>query len=160
MTSSSSRLRLSALCRLFAIAVMAPSAYAALGEAESHVEQDRVHIAAQRSTSQHFGYRKHRLDRPDSTRVHQYVGNHGQVFAVAWQTPYKPDMDQLLGASAPRYAQAVAQAARKGGIQRQFRFEDGDVVVQSNAYLNRHSGYAYRPSLVPAGFALSQLARD
>jgi hypothetical protein len=135
-------------------------AYAALGEVEGSIDQDRVRLHAQRSVEHRYPYRIHALQTSDGSRLWQYVGAHGRVFAVTWQAMHKPDLSKLLGDSTEGYAHATAQAARRGGIQRQFQHKENDVVVQSNAYLHKFSGVAYRPSLLPPGFNLNRLGQE
>lgn len=135
-------------------------AHAGLGEVESSIDQDRVRLHAQRSVEHRYPYRVHALQTSDGSRLWQYVGAHGRVFAVTWQATHKPDLSELLGESSEGYARATAQAARRGGIQRQFQHKENDVVVQSNAYLHKFWGIAYRPSLLPPGFDLAQLGRE
>lgn len=158
MTSSSRSAGVRAL--LCALLSGAAVAHAALGEAESTVEGERLQFRAPRVLHQHFGYRVHLLDSPDGAHVRQYVGAHGRVFAVDWRAPFKPDLSRLLGSSAPEVARSMGEAARKGGLQRQFQHQQADLVLQSSAYLNQHRGFAYRPSLVPAGFDTAALGRD
>lgn len=135
-------------------------AHAGLGEAERDIDQDRVRLHAQRSVEHRYPYRIHALQTSDGSRIWQYVGVHGRVFAVTWQAMHKPDLSKLLGESGGGYARATTQAARRGGVQRQFQHTENDVVVQSNAYLHKFSGVAYRPSLLPPGFNLNRLGQE
>ena len=135
-------------------------AHAGLGETERTIDEDRVRLHAQRLVEHRYPYRVHALKTSDGSRIWQYVGTHGRVFAVTWQALHKPDLSKLLGESSDGYARATAQAARRGGIQRHFLHEQNDVVVQSNAYLHKFSGVAYRPSLLPIGFDLTKLGRE
>lgn len=162
MTSSDrERLRLVVGIRLaFATLFPLTLAHAGLGETERAIDQDRVRLHAQRSVEHRYPYRIHALQTSDGSRLWQYVGAHGRVFAVTWQAMHKPDLSKLLGESSEGYARATAQAARRGGIQRQFQHKENDVVVQSNAYLNKFSGVAYRNSLLPPGFDLAKLGRE
>ena len=88
---------------------------------------------------------------PDGSRVQELVAGNGVVFAVRWNTLYKPDLSALLGGSFPTYADAARQAAQRGGIQRQFRLDATDLVVHSTGHLHTFTGYAYVRSLLPAG---------
>ena len=135
-------------------------AHAGLGEVESSVDQDRMRLHAQRSVERRYPYSVHALQTSDGSRIWQYVGAHGRVFAVTWQALHKPDLSKLLGESSERYTHATANAAIRGGVQRQFQHKGNDVVVQSNAYLHKFWGAAYRLSLLPPGFDLAQLGRE
>lgn len=96
-------------------------------------------------------YAVHELQKPDGSRLQELVTPQGQVFAVRWNTLTKPDLRTLLGNSFGAYSQAAQQAARRGGIQRHFRHDAGDLVVQSTGHLHTFSGYAYLRSQWPAG---------
>jgi hypothetical protein len=130
---------------------MAASAWAGLGEGQFSVSTDQVRMSARHSVARAQQYSVHELKMPDGSRVQQYVAGNGMVFAVRWDTLYKPDLSALLGASFPDYASAAQVAAKRGGIQRQFRHEGSDLVVQSSAHLHVFSGYAYRRAMLPRG---------
>lgn len=150
MTSSrAGRARSLLLCAL----LVAPLAHAGLGEPQSAMERDGVRLRARHTTAQAPQYTLHALTMADGSRVQQFVGGDGRVFAVRWDTQYKPDLSALLGASFPAYSAAAQTAAKKGGIQRQFRHAAGDLVLQSNGHLHVFSGYAYRRSLLPPGLS-------
>jgi hypothetical protein len=89
--------------------------------------------------------------RPDGSRIRRYLTPNGQVFAIGWKTLYKPNLASLLGASFPDFERAASNAAQRGGIQRQFRMGESDLVLQSTGHLHVFSGLAYKPSLLPAG---------
>jgi predicted heme/steroid binding protein len=108
-------------------------------------------MSARHSVSRAPEYTVHELKMADGSRVQQYVAGNGRVFAVRWNTLYKPDLSAMLGTSFPDYSSAAQLAARRGGIQRQFRHEGDDLVVQSSAHLHVFSGYAYRRAMLPRG---------
>ena len=95
--------------------------------------------------------------RTDGSRIRRYLAPNGQVFAIGWKTLYKPNLTSLLGTSFPDYARAAGTAAQRGGIQRQFRMDANDLVVQSSGHLHVFSGLAYKPSLLPAGVTAQTL---
>lgn len=94
---------------------------------------------------------------PDGSRIRRYLAANGQVFAISWKTMYKPDLSKLLGASFPEYADAAHTAAQRGGIQRQFRLDGSDLVLQSAGHLHVFTGMAYKPSLMPSGVTAQTL---
>jgi hypothetical protein len=126
-------------------------AWAGLGEPQNSIETDRARISARHAVARAPQYTVHDLTMADGSRVQQYVAGNGQVFAVRWNTLHKPDLSGLLGNAFASYTGAAKQAARRGGIQRQFRYESTDLVVQASGHLHVYSGYAYRPSLLPQG---------
>lgn len=141
---------------LWALALMAApavTAWAGLGEGQASIDTDRVRMSARHSVARAPQYTVHELKAVDGSRVQQFVSGNGQVFAVRWNTLYKPDLSALLGTSFADYQGAAHEAAQRGGIQRQFHHEGNDLVVQSSGHLQVFSGYAYRRSLLPQGLS-------
>ena len=136
---------------LWTLALATQSVWAGLGQPQSSIETDRVRISARHALVRTPQYAVHDLGLADGSHVQQYVAGNGQVFAVRWNTLHKPDLSGLLGNAFASYAVAVQRAAQRGGIQRQFRHEEPDLVVQTQGHLHVYSGYAYRPSLLPPG---------
>lgn len=147
MTSSSR----SWLYALVFLATPAVSTWAGLGEGQASIDTDGVRMSARHSVARAQQYAVHELKAADGSRVQQFVSGNGQVFAVRWTTLYKPDLSALLGASFDDYKVAANDAAKRGGIQRQFHHEGNDLVVQSSGHLHVFSGYAYRRSMLPQG---------
>jgi hypothetical protein len=89
----------------------------------------------------------------DGGTIREYVSASGVVFAVSWRTRLKPRLEGMLGRYHADYAAAAAgEAARRPGIRRQAALGAPDLVVRSSSYLGSFSGYAFVPSLAPAGF--------
>jgi hypothetical protein len=120
-----------------------------LGESEGSIAGDRMRMRASHSVVRESQYAVHDLKMESSSRVRQYVSSNGRIFAVSWHTLYKPDLSEILGSSFSSYASSAHEAAKRGGIQRQFRHVEADLVVQSAGHLNVYQGFAYRPSLMP-----------
>jgi hypothetical protein len=139
------------------MAVAAAPAWAGLGDGQASIETDRVRMSARHSVARVQQYAVHELKMADGSRVQQYVAGNGRVFAVRWNTLYKPDLSDLLGTSFPDYASAAGTASRRGGIQRQFHHESNDLVVQSSGHLHVFSGYAYRRSMLPQGVSAQSI---
>jgi hypothetical protein len=133
------------------------TAWAALGETQASVEREGTQLGARRSVAAMARYTVQELQMPDGSRVVQYLAGNGLVFALRWNTRSKPDLSVLLGSAFPGYASAAQAAARHGGIQRRFRHDDSDVVVQSSGHLQAYVGYAYRRSLLPPGVSVASL---
>jgi hypothetical protein len=151
MTSSSN-------ARYWLVLLLAtPLARAGLGEAESSIDSERVRMHARHAVAASAQYTLHELTQANGSRIQQYVAANGVVFAVRWNTLYKPDLSALLGASYQTYASAAQQAGQRGGIQRHFHHEGNDMVLQSNGHLQVFSGYAYRRSLMPHGVSAQSL---
>jgi hypothetical protein len=91
---------------------------------------------------------------PSGTVVREFVSLQGQVFAVSWKGPFKPDLRQLMGDYFDRYVQATP--ASRGGHGAS-RVAQADLVVQSMGHMRAFSGHAFVPGMLPAGVAESDL---
>lgn len=152
--TSSSRLR---RCALALLVCGALPAWAGLGSADTAIAGERLRLRAQHAVLRGPLYTVHELRLADGSRLQQYAASNGLVFAVRWDTLFKPQLATLLGTAFPSYAAAAHTAAQRGGIQRQFRHQGADLVVQSSGHLHVFSGFAYRPSLLPRGLAVDAL---
>ncbi|WP_035057465.1 DUF2844 domain-containing protein [Andreprevotia chitinilytica] len=79
--------------------------------------------------------------------IREYLSSTGVVFAVTWQGPTRPDMQQLLGSYFPSFANANQLPHRRGPV----RLQQSGLVLQSGGHMGALSGRAYVPQLVPQG---------
>jgi len=133
------------------LTAQATASWASLGDGEGAIVGDRMRMRALHSVTRGPQYSVHELKAADGSRVREYVTPNGIVFAVSWKTLYKPDFADILGSRYPAFADSLMQAARRGGIQRQFRHQGADLIVLSTGHLNVYAGYAYSQSLLPSG---------
>ena len=136
------------------------SAWAALGQPQSSIEHERAQLHARSTVSVRAQYTVHATQLQDGSRIRQYVGADGTVFAVHWAALHKPDLSSLLGASYPRYASALQDAGKRSPILRNFHHSSLDLEVQASGHLHVFTGYAYHPSKLPAGFDLASLGQE
>jgi hypothetical protein len=80
--------------------------------------------------------------------ITQYVNTQGVVFAVTWNGPVKPDLQQLLGS----YFSSNGKVNPIGNVSDQ---SQGDLVVVSSGAMPHFTGYAYLKSDTPAGFTFN-----
>jgi len=136
-------------------ATLAPNiASATLGEDSSTVEKDVTRLRAQRSVTPSTAYSVHELQLPGGTQVREYLTSANRVFAVAWQGPSIPDLQQLLGTYFPRYS-AAAQALR--GARRPMALEESDLVIRTGGHPRAFFGIAYLPTQIPSGMHAEQI---
>jgi hypothetical protein len=95
-------------------------------------------------------YQMHQTQTAEGTTVREYSDASGIVFAVSWSGPFKPDLQQLLGAyfKAFRDAPRVPGGAALRGTQ---RIDNGGIVVHTGGRPRAFFGRAFVPALVPAG---------
>lgn len=169
--TSNKRLRAGAAALLL-LAACAAQAKDGLGEIHSSVaagngaagttpntnaNANAITPGVRRMLAQQARYSVDEVQMADGSRVRKYLAGNGQIFAVSWNTLYKPDLSTLLGSYFPQYAGAAKVAAQKGGIQRHFHHDANDLVVQSGGHLRVFSGYAYLRSQLPAGVSAQSL---
>jgi hypothetical protein len=138
------------------IAALIPhAAFATLGQPENTVQADvaRAH-AAIKSSEDRASYRVHEIQLPSGTVMREFVAPNGNVFAVAWQGPTRPDLRQALG----QYFDAFASVPRaKFSDRRHLQIQQGDLVVQSGGHMRALSGRAYLLSAIPIGVNVGDL---
>lgn len=139
---------------LAAAAVLAASApaHAALGGRGASVEADRARMSAspREVKSRVAGWSVQQIVTPEGTSIREYVSAGDRVFAVAWDGPALPDLQQLLG---DHFAPFRDAALAKRGVRRPFVVQTPDAVVVSDGHPRAFSGRAWIPSLLPDGFA-------
>ncbi|MGD1082780.1 MAG: DUF2844 domain-containing protein [Candidatus Sulfotelmatobacter sp.] len=145
------RLRLiSSLMLLAGLLGFSCPALAALGGDVSSVEADRAHMKASIQVTQADGYDVHQMRIDGGTVVKEYVSPEGRVFAVTWQGPFVPDMQQVLGSYFQRYSLAL-QAQKKRYGRAPLSIQQPGLVVQTGGHMRAYFGRAYVPEMVPTG---------
>ena len=143
------------LCAGLLAAMLGPDiAAAALGEPEASVDTDVAQLEASIKMNSSAGYRVHELTLPSGTRLREFVGADGKVFAVAWNGPTVPNLRQALG----RYFDAYVTGARnKHGGHGPLQVSQSDLVVQSGGHMRAFAGRAYLPQSLPSGVDIGDL---
>ena len=93
----------------------------------------------------------------NGTRVQEFVTPAGVVFAVTWRGPVLPDLRALLGdylSLFQQHTEATRQAGMRGGP---VNLVQERLVLRSSGRMGQFSGYAYVPSLVPAGVNINDV---
>src|SRR6201995_5166709 len=116
-----------AACGFTAIAWCGAS-YAALGESASKIDAEQTHMKAARRITSQAAYQVHELTQPSGAVVREFVDAGGNVFAVTWSGPYKPDLSMLLGKSFPRFVEA---GSAPHASHRELAIRAPDLVVES-----------------------------
>lgn len=133
---------------LILLPVMALNAPAELGGNVSTVQADQAHMKATLRVSQANGYVVHEMQSQTGTTVREYASPTGQVFAVAWDGPFLPDLRQVLGSYFPQFAQAVQARRARGGP---LMINEPGLVVESGGHMRSFFGRAYVPQMMPEG---------
>lgn len=133
-----------------ALLLAAVPAWAALGEPEKSVQQDRERVAGQSKRTVFQQYTVHEITSPDGRVIREYVSNGGMVFAVAWAGPTMPDLSTLLGSYFNAFHQASASTSRHRGP---VYVETGQLVVESGGRMGAFRGRAYLNNMIPSNFS-------
>jgi hypothetical protein len=145
-----------AACGAALVAALSPGiACATLGEPEITVQTDVAQMRASIHTSEdRAGYRVHEVQLPTGTVLREFVAPGGNVFAVTWHGPSKPDLRQALG---KHFDTLVSAPRQQFADRRHVHFQQGDLVVEGRGHMRALSGRAYLVSAVPSGVELGDL---
>ena len=121
---------------------------ATLGGDVSSVQNDQEHMRASLRVTNGTSYTVHEVRAATGHVVKEYVSPAGRVFAVSWQGPTIPDMQQIIGTYFEQYIRAAQ--ARHGG-HGPLLIELPELVVQQGGHMRAFSGKAYVPQLLPQG---------
>ncbi len=158
-TPSQRTLQPSTCARFFARVLLSSAvacpAWAALGDDAGSIATDRQHLQAQaQAITSVAGYTVHEMRTPANTVVREFVSSAGRVFAVSWRGPILPDLAQMLGRYFTQYQDAAA-APHAG--HRHLAIRQPDLVIESAGRMRAFHGFAYVPSLLPAGVPASAI---
>ncbi len=132
---------------LLILTLGAVPAWAVLGEYESSVSLDQEYLRGEIRVTAAQGYKFHQIIAPSGAIVREYVSPEGKVFGIAWQSPFIPNLQQLLGSYSTQVQQAAqSQTRRRGGP---FVVRTSDFVFVSGGHMRSFHGSAYVPSLLP-----------
>lgn len=84
--------------------------------------------------------------------VKEFVGANGQVFAVSWRGPVRPNLKALLG----QYFDRLILASKPNAP---VSIKQSDLVLSSGGHMGSFSGSAYLPSQVPEGVDVAMLLK-
>lgn len=149
----------SALVFILGLAALAlpVAARAELGGPQSSVRLDGTRMAARIASVSMRGYTRHELTRANSGMVREFSNASGQVFAVTWSGPGKPDLRALLGRYFTTFQAAGSSGRALHSLRRPAQVDQPDLKIETAGHMGWFRGIAFVPSLAPAGFATSEL---
>jgi hypothetical protein len=132
---------------LVSLVVSVPAA-ATLGEDVNSVPADQAQMQGTLKITSAAKFAVHEIQLPSGTVVKEYVSPAGMVFAVSWQGPSIPDLQQVLG----RYFEQYTEAAKTQGAGPGPRVtQQPGLVVQSGGHMRAFFGRAFAPQMLPRG---------
>ena len=127
--------------------------WAALGDTDASIEIDRAQMKGTVRITQAQAYAVHEITSEHGVVVREFVSPGGEVFAVAWQGPFIPDLPQLLGKHFDAYAQAAREQKAAYVGRRPLNVQLPGLVVQMSGHMRAYAGRAYLPNRLPQGVA-------
>jgi hypothetical protein len=133
-------------------------ATAELGRGAASVHDDALSMKGTVASQQVGPATRHDITRVNGGSVREFTNANGQVFAVTWNGPGKPDLRSLLG---PYFAARPGAQASQGRMMHSLRrpaaVNQNDLKIEMAGHMGWFHGMAYIPSLTPAGFSLDEL---
>ena len=145
--------KLPALILIFLLSLYDP-AMAALGDSEDSIVNDQVSMKATHRIAREPQYTVHEMQTPSGTLIREYVSAQGRVFAVTWQGPFMPDLQQILG---NYFADYSAAAGNKRAGHGRLLVKQPGLVVHSGGHMRAFSGRAYIPEQVPSNISIDEI---
>lgn len=125
-------------------------AMASLGGKIDSIQADTARMGATVNHTSANNVEVHQLQSPAGTVVNEYLSSAGTVFAVTWQGPFMPDMQQILGSYFAQYSAVLSSQPRQFG-RHPLNIKQPGLVVQTGGHMRAHWGRVYVPALVPEG---------
>ena len=135
-------------------------AKAGLGDTAASVEADRVSMKGQlRAPRSAPGYSVQEITAANGTDVREFVSPSGVIFAVSWNGPAMPNLQQTLGTYFAQYQAAVKTQRTTGqrGGHHHLEIRSPSLVVHVGGHMRQYFGLAYAPSLLPPNVSISDL---
>jgi hypothetical protein len=143
---------------LLSLIALPATAFAALGGTVTTVDADRVHVqGALMRIVRNNAYALHEIRSASGTMIREYVDSSGMVFAVAWDGPWLPDLQQVLGEHFEHYQSAMRNRRQARAGRGAITIDDGGLVVQMSGHPRAFTGRAYLSARLPAGIQLESI---
>jgi hypothetical protein len=130
-------------------------AWASLGDNVTSVQSDKAHMRGTLRSVATQRYVTHEIQVPTGQKVREFVSPDGNVFGVAWDGPYQPDLQQVLGSYFEPMKQAVAAQQRHG--HGPISIQTSDFVFEQGGHARNFHGRAYVPAMVPQGVDVMEI---
>ena len=122
--------------------------WAVLGQPAASVASDQQRLGGERRSIAADDFSVEEIHSAAGTVVREYVAPGGQVFAVSWRGPTRPDLRSLLGEHFAEFERASRSSARG---RRPLVVRTDQLVVETGGHVRDLRGRAYLPALLPEG---------
>ncbi len=133
--------------------VAATPGLAELGRLADSVQTDQVRMHAALRQVTLATHVRHELTLPNGAAVHEYTNPQGQVFAIRWSGPGKPDLRSLLGDHFSTFQAANTGPPGRFGriLRRPPTVNNADLKITTGGHMGYFWGLAWLPALLPPG---------
>ena len=138
---------------VFALLLGSQPAWAALGGDASSIGTGQTHLLASARILRAATHTMHEMEAGTGTKVREYVGNDGKVFAVCWQGPFRPNLRDLLGEHYESYLKAAGPRAARGPVNIRLP----GLVIHMSGHQRAFYGRAYLVDRVPEGLSTDEI---
>ncbi|HJX51670.1 MAG TPA: DUF2844 domain-containing protein [Polyangia bacterium] len=141
------------VCAFVALLFCARPASAALGGDASSIGTGQTHLLASARIERTATHTMHELQAATGTKVREYLGNDGKVFAVSWQGPFRPDLRQLFGSYYETYLKAAGSRVARGPVNIRLP----GLVIHMSGHQRALYGRVYLADRVPQGLSTDEI---
>ncbi len=131
-------------------------AYAVLGGAPTVLQASQAHSKSSLTVTPAGPFSVHEQQLASGTVVRDFVSSDDKVFAVTWQGPFMPDLQQWLGSYFTGYAVAAA-APRAHARRRPLALQTPELVIHAAGRMRAFHGEAYLPAQLPPGVTPAEI---
>jgi uncharacterized protein DUF2844 len=128
--------------------------WAVLGKPAASVARDHERVGGALRTTAAAGFTVQEMEADDGIVVREYVSPQGDVFAVSWSGPARPNLSALLGDYYPQLQNASRSPVRHRGP---FALRTAHLVVEMGGQMRALHGRAYLPDRLPATFSAAAI---
>jgi hypothetical protein len=89
------------------------------------------------------------------TVINEYTDNNGVIFAITWEGPVPPNLEELLGEHFTAYKDPKNVVAHHSHSN--LAVSDGNLIVQVKGHMRAFTGIAYLKNAIPQGVNVSQI---
>ncbi|MFZ0639982.1 MAG: DUF2844 domain-containing protein [Candidatus Acidiferrales bacterium] len=132
-------------------------ARASLGGDITSVQADQTRLQGTLQSTKNASYTIEEVKAPTGLLVREYLSTSGQVFAVTWQGPTRPNLQQVLGTYFTAYTQAAQAQTGRRVVRGPVVLKQGGLVVEMGGHMRWVVGRAYVSSMVPPTVQMEEI---
>jgi hypothetical protein len=132
-------------------------AKASLGGDITSVQADQARLQGTLQSTKNSSYTIEEMKAPSGLLVREYLSTSGQVFAVTWQGPTRPNLQQILGTYFQTYTQAAQMQKGRRVVRGPVVLKQGGLVVEMGGHMRWVVGRAYVSSMVPPTVQMEEI---